>query len=365
MRRLRSVIESSGASMVLTDRDLRILLVNREFANLHGLTVEEAVGRPLGDIADVTLDRSVLDRWLSGVLESGDIEVVRYSKTKTGADGVPRIYNLTAKPVTDETGFVRQIVFLGVDDTERREAERALADAERLATVGEMAATVVHEISQPLQVISVAAVSALDEVAAAAERGNTPDAAYLKRRLERISQQVERTASIIHDLRGFVRSTFSDKAAPFDVAEAVSNAVDLASHALRRSRITLLSRIGEHVPPVVGYSNRLEQVLINLINNARDARASTIEIFADTIQHEGRRFVRLAVEDTGLGISQEVLPHLFRKFVTNKPRGEGTGLGLRICRRIVEEMGGTIAAGNRPEGGARFEILLPAVEGAR
>jgi PAS domain S-box-containing protein len=247
--------------MVLTDRDLRILLVNREFANLHGLTVEEAVGRPLADVVGIALDRLVLDKWLSGPLKPGDVEVTRYSKAKIGADGVPRIYNLTAKPVTDETGLVRQIVFLGVDDTQRRDAEKALADADRLATVGEMAATVVHEISQPLQVINIAAASALDEVAEAAERGHIGDVDYLKGRLERITRQVERTARIIDDLRAFVRGTSTDNAAPFDVADVVGSAVDLASHTLRRAQITLLSRIGKDVPPVVGYSSRLEQVV--------------------------------------------------------------------------------------------------------
>ena len=72
-----------------------------------------------------------------------------------------------------------------------------------------------------------------------------------------------------------------------------------------------------------------------------------------------RRFVRIAVEDAGSGIAPEILPRLFNSFVTTKPRGQGTGLGLRICRRILEEMGGRIAAAIRTEGGARFEILLP------
>jgi C4-dicarboxylate-specific signal transduction histidine kinase len=78
------------------------------------------------------------------------------------------------------------------------------------------------------------------------------------------------------------------------------------------------------------------------------------------VQQDSRPFVRIAVEDSGPGIAPTVLPHLFVDFVTTKPRGKGTGLGLRICRRIVEEMGGSITAANRAEGGARFEILLPA-----
>lgn len=364
MSRLRSIIESSGASVILTDRDLRILAVNHEFANLHGLTVDAAIGRPLGDIVSLTLDHRVLQKWRSASLEAVDTGAVRYSKTITNANGLRRIYSITAKPVVDETDTVRQIVFLGVDDTERREAERALADADRLATVGEMAATVVHEINQPLQVINLAAASALDELTASVERGDVCDAAYLKGRFERIAQQVERAARITSSLRGFVHCTTTGQVTLLDVGEAMRNAVDLASHTLRKSRIAPL-RMEEDMPPVVGHGSRLEQVLINLINNARDAGASTIEVFAGTIEREGRRFVRLAVEDTGPGVPDDLLPRLFHEFVTTKPKIEGTGLGLRICRRIVEEMGGTIAVSNRPEGGARFEILLPAVDTVR
>ena len=100
-------------------------------------------------------------------------------------------------------------------------------------------------------------------------------------------------------------------------------------------------------------------MLVNLINNARDVGGGTISIVTDAVQKDGRRFVRIAVEDSGAGISAEILPSLFVAFVTTKPSGKGTGLGLRICRRILEEMGGRISAANRAEGGARFEVLLP------
>jgi len=87
-------------------------------------------------------------------------------------------------------------------------------------------------------------------------------------------------------------------------------------------------------------------------------------VTADVFQRDDRSFVRIVIEDSGPGIAVDVLPRLFDTFVTTKARGKGTGLGLRICRRIVEEMGGSISATNRTEGGARFEILLPAATGS-
>ncbi len=247
---------------------------------------------------------------------------------------------------------------------ERRATEQALFDAERLTTVGEMAATLAHEITQPLQVINVACASAADELAQAAQ-GGTVDREFLSARIARVVQQVDRASRIVGDLRAFVRGTASERAAPFDPSIAVRSAVDLTSHGVRQARGALTASVSDELPAVLGHVSKLEQVLVNLINNARDAGAPTIDVIAMPLDREGRHFVRIAVEDSGPGIAQDILPRLFLSFVTTKPRGTGTGLGLRICRRIVEEMGGTISAGNRPQGGASFEIVLPAAAAAR
>ena len=178
-------------------------------------------------------------------------------------------------------------------------------------------------------------------------------------KLERVAQQVDQASRIIGDLRAYVRGTSSDTPDPFDPNEAVRRAVDLTDHGVREAGMALSERLAARLPAVVGDVGRLGQVLVNLINNARDAGGGTISIATDTVQEDGRTFVRIAVEDLGPGISSEILPRLFVSFVTTKPSGKGTGLGLRICRRILEEMGGRISAGNRAEGGARFEVLLP------
>jgi PAS domain S-box-containing protein len=346
MTRLRSIVESGGALIVLVDRALNVAMVNSGFTALTGISAADAVGRPLQEVLPCPLNPERTRR-------------SRFALKRRDHSGRERLIAVTATPATDADGTVSSIVLLGVDDTERREAEQALYNAERFATVGEMAGTMAHEISQPLQVINIACASALDAITRASERDGPPDPSILLAKLERISQQVEQASRIIGDLRAFVRGTSSDTPEPFDPNEAVRRAIDLTGHGVREAGMTLSERLDRQLPSVVGDAGRLGQVLVNLINNARDAGGGTISIATDTLRKDDRTFVRIAVEDSGHGISAEILPRLFNSFVTTKPSGKGTGLGLRICRRILEEMGGRITAANRAEGGARFEIVLP------
>lgn len=359
MERLRSIVESSGAMIVLVDRDLKIIMANREFWKSTGLDPDRTIGLPFGDIVDTGLDPDVLKRWLEGPLSVEQTKPVRYSKRRPDAEGRERFINVTAKPIVDEDRIMQQIVFLGVDDTERREAERVLMETERLTTLGEMAATVAHEIAQPLQVIDLSGATALDEINEASAAGRTPDIEFVASKLKRSSDQVEKASRIMSELRAFVRNTGGDKATRFDPGQALRAAVDLTHHAMRLSGIDVRIRSDGSLPLVTGHVGKFEQVLVNLLNNAKDEKATLIELAANPIERDGRRLLRVAVEDNGPGIPPHVLPKLFQAFITTKPRGKGTGLGLRICRRIVEEMHGSISAANRTEGGARFEILLP------
>ena len=168
---LRSIVESIGAGLMLTDRDLKVIVVNREVLNIHGLTEKDLVGRPVTETVGTALEMDVYRQWLAGE----HTNPARYTRSLVDASGRHRLFSLTASPILDSSGAVRQIAFLGVDDTERRETEQALFAAERLTTVGEMAATVAHELSQPLQVIDLACHSAKDELADSAERGSAVD----------------------------------------------------------------------------------------------------------------------------------------------------------------------------------------------
>ena len=183
-------------------------MVNGGFTSFTGIAAADAVGRPLQEVMAWPLDPKRTKR-------------SRFARKLRDPAGRERLVAVTATPATDAAGAVSSIVLLGVDDTERREAEQGLYNAERFATVGEMAATMAHEISQPLQVINIACASALDKLAIAAEQRGGPELEFVQARLERIGTQVDQASRIIGDLRAYVRGTASEMPEPFDPGEAL------------------------------------------------------------------------------------------------------------------------------------------------
>lgn len=372
MRRLRSIVGSSGALIVMVDRDLRIVMVNDGFTAIRGITEADAIGRSLKEVVHCPLEASVLCQWLDPAVDHSSHQPVQFSNSFVDPAGRTRIISVTATPIFDEAGIMLNIVFIGVDDTARRDAELQLFDADRLKGIGEMAATMAHEVNQPLQVIRLAAEVASEEISEAIGDGAAVDVPFVQGKLERIVTQVERASRLVKGLRAHARNTIAEEATEFDVGAAVRSAADLTDHLIRQAGGVLAIAVPIALPPVLGHVTRLEQVLINLINNAGDSlaelqdsrRDKVVSVFAELTSRNGREFISLAVEDTGAGLPDDVLRSLFVPFMTTKPRGKGTGLGLALCRRIVEEMGGTISASNRRQGGARFEVMLPTVSGS-
>jgi signal transduction histidine kinase len=240
-------------------------------------------------------------------------------------------------------------------DRERKEATAQMIQASKLATLGEMATAVAHELNQPLNIIRLAAGSSRRKVS----RG-TADPQYLTDKLSRIEDATTRAAAIIDHMRMFGRKA---KEAPklIDPREVVTNALDLMGEQLRLDGVEIVSELAEDCPPVMGHAIQMEQVLLNLLTNARDAMAErdeeskiTLRIFADD------QGVHITSEDTGGGIPEDALPRIFEPFYTTKEMGKGTGLGLSVGYGIVRDMDGTITAENIGDG-ARFTITLPLV----
>jgi signal transduction histidine kinase len=244
------------------------------------------------------------------------------------------------------------------------DAERgALArgrDAARLLSLGEMAGGIAHELKQPLTVISLDAENAERALA----RG---DAAGAARRVERIADQAVRAGAVIEHLRRFARGPEAAlPAAPVELATAVEGALALIGGALREASVEVTLDLGQPGLAVIGEVVAIEQVLINLLANARDvmealppgaARRVTIA----AMQEHGPEgaLVRVSVADTGGGIPPALLGRLFEPFVTTKAPERGTGLGLAICQTLAQGMGGRIEARNGPQG-ALFTLTLQA-----
>jgi len=243
-----------------------------------------------------------------------------------------------------------------VDELHRTEqALRATQDdlvqAGKLAVLGQMAASITHEINQPL-----AALRALNDNARVfLERGMQGD---VEGNLQAIDGLTQRIAAIVAQLKGFARRD-ELRVQPVDVASAFQAAVALVSAEARRQRVTLQCPPVPEGLAVLGQQVRIEQVLVNLLRNGIDASAEkgggTVTLQAEV--EAGQALLR--VTDDGPGLSDDVQARLFEPFFTTKRRGDGLGLGLSISASIANALGGSLQGGNQPEGGAQFTLRLP------
>jgi PAS domain S-box-containing protein len=239
------------------------------------------------------------------------------------------------------------------DITRHKEMQAQLVHTSKLATMGQMAAGLAHEMNQPLNVMRMAA----DNLLLRMERGRN-DADYLRENLELIGEQAERVGKMTMHLRVFARLD-AQNLESFDPAVSARAAADLMERQLALANILFETDIPEHCAPVLGHSNQLEQVIINLISNAHDAildfprpqkDAYVGRITLRLSEDAARRTATIRIRDTGGGIPHHIRDRIFDPFFTTKEVGRGTGLGLSISSTIIAEMKGKIAIKDTPDG---------------
>jgi nitrogen-specific signal transduction histidine kinase len=259
---------------------------------------------------------------------------------------------------------------LVIDDiSEQRRLQRRLeradraAQRERLASVGMLAASVAHEINNPLGYIS-ANLELLNDTLCSAGLGleeslGAQRAAALKSSVEDAQQGVERVRNIVLDLRGFTRVEQGDALKPVWISDVVEAALGLAGHELKhRAQVV---RDLRPLPLVLANEGQLCQVFLNLLINAAHAiPLGQIEGNTVTVRSwEEPEALCVEIRDSGAGIPPDVLPHIFEPFHSTKPNGEGAGLGLPVSLRIMQGMGGSVQAYSEPGQGSRFVVRLP------
>jgi histidine kinase len=252
------------------------------------------------------------------------------------------------------------------DMTKRLETEQQLIQASKMATLGEMATGMAHELNQPLSVIKTAASFIRRKI----ERGEELARDILSTLTVEIDAHVDRASKIINHLREFGRKP-EMKLEPVDAGEILRRALDIFSQQLKLREIEVALDIAPDLPPVMADAGRLEQVFINMLINARDAiedkwdsAKERGETLADQKRivlaaHPATGVVRVEIADTGCGIPPGVLGKIFEPFFTTKRVGKGTGLGLSISYGIIKDCGGSITAESAPGQGTRFIITLP------
>jgi C4-dicarboxylate-specific signal transduction histidine kinase len=272
-------------------------------------------------------------------------------------DGAVRTLERQSMLVAGADGRPLRIVGVVRDVTEARELAAQTMVADKLATLGEMAGAIAHELSQPLQAVMATATTARMRLV----QGN--DEATVERvrdRLAWIERQTSRAGKTIQHLLAFSRGESSDGITR--LAAALEGAMELAGYGLRHAAIEVSVQVPDDLPPVRGGQVEIEQVLVNLLNNARDAMADRpIREIRIEARHEGG-LVRLDVTDTGGGVPADKLERIFEPFFTTKPVGRGTGIGLSVARRTMRALDGAITVANTGDGACfslTFRSALP------
>ena len=355
LSRFRALTEESPA-LVGIFRDLKTVYVNptfqaatgyslEELSNMsvldvihpddHGLVRERSVRRQNGEPAPSTYRFRMLTR-------AGGMMWVDFTGVRINADGAPAVLGIAL----DVTADVES-------ESRLRQKDRALTRAARLSTMGEMVAGLAHELAQPLSAISNFSAACQTRLT----RAETELDSTLSNHVNHISQQARHAGKILERLRNYVRMTPSQRSL-CDLLDLVMEAVELTAHDVRLQGILIEVEIPRNVLVSVD-SIQLQQVVVNLIRNATDSMRATqgserlLRLTAEVYDDE----VNLDVVDNGCGLPVHTGRSIFDPFFTTKEHG--TGMGLAICRTIVEEHTGSISAETNDSGGATFRIRLP------
>jgi histidine kinase len=352
-----------SAVFLLEQESLTILDCNKVAATLYGYRRGELIGREAG----LLFPPEEAARCLQSLKACQPLNRVRNLR-KEG-----RVFFVNIATAQTEFDGQQAILAAATDVTEHIRAEGQLVQASKMATLGEMATGVAHELNQPLAVLQM--VGNLFRRRLASGQGLDPE--ILAEMADKVLANVERSTRIINHMREFGRKPAlaagegggQASGQAMQLNDVVRRAFDFFSQQLRVRGIEAVFDLDEELPLIQADPNRLEQVIINLLLNARDAIAEKCE-GADCPQEARRislrtrgrrRTVLLEVADTGVGIAPEVLNRLFEPFFTTKQVGKGTGLGLSISYGIVQEYGGAIHVRSRPGQGARFVLVFPRV----
>jgi signal transduction histidine kinase len=362
-----NIVESISVGILAADLDNRVESWNTQIERLTGIPRARAVGRKLEELFPAELAEQ-FER-VRG--ESGIHHVYKFvlrpaamnSVAAAGGNGNGHkngsgqaetrplsreiTLNIAIAPLVSKRMEQIGRLILFDDITDRAELERQLLQADKLSSIGLLAAGVAHEVNTPLAVISTYAQMLAKQVAGDEQKS---------RLLDKIAKQTFRASEIVNSLLNFSRTSTTDFV-EVNLNRVIQETLSLVEHQIQKAGVRVELRLEQGLAPVQGNPNKLQQVFLNLFLNARDAMDKGGVLEVATWTEEGG--VRVDVADTGHGIDEENLHRIYDPFFTTKTARKGTGLGLSVTYGIIREHGGTIGVVSRPGGGTRFHLEFP------
>lgn len=339
-REWEQMVDAIGAAVCIVDERGTVHRANRTFARLVNTPVTALAGQSWQILLPPTW-WDALGRLLDAPGETAPCEL---------RDG-RRLFIASAIPIGRDGFDERAAVLVLEDHTERRRLQEQLVQSEKMSAIGQLISGVAHELNNPLA-------SVLGFADFLIESGEVPP--KLAEPLRVIQQESQRAASIVKNLLTFARRQDQGRR-PVAVGEVLARTVTLLRNQLLQLRVEQVLEVADGLPEVFASPNQLQQVFVNLINNAAQAIAATGH--PGTVTVRARAWldgVAVDVRDTGPGVPPEIAERVFEPFFTTKGEGEGTGLGLSICQGIVKEHGGRLSLQSTGTTGATFTVELPA-----
>ncbi len=339
---LENLLENANDVIYTLDLDQRFTYVNSKVES-WGYRKEDLIGRPYLSLMSKRHRGKRLRTTLDiGTKQAYEVEILN----KTGE---PRNALVSVSPLRDNSGQIVGVLGIARDITEKKRLEQQVLNAEKLASIGKLAAGVAHEINNPLGGI-LNCLYNLRKKSVSLERATE----YLAS----MEEGLRRVQKIVRQLLDFSQQ-HDPELAPTEVNAIIERVLTLTSYAFEGTRVRLHRELGHELPPLLADRHMLEQVLMNLILNAVQAIRGEGVVTVRS-GHDGP-WCTIEVEDTGCGIPPDVLPKIFDPFFTTKGQGEGTGLGLSVSLGIVERHGGEIAVKSQVSRGTTFIVRLPTI----
>jgi PAS domain S-box-containing protein len=352
---LPHIVDALSDAVVVIDRGQRVVAANRRYVEefgLHGDWALHGLCRDTLMCPERRAGEACGECVTSGVLE--DARPARRVRSMPDARGVLRRWEANFNPVLDAHGQVTHVVQVWRDISERTRLESQLSHSERLASLGQLAAGVAHEVNNPLASV-LAGVESLQRWLQRGDFGSASlqDAGEVLEVLEREARRCRETT----DKLMLLAQPYATAPTWVDLNRAVRDTLSLLRFQMRKTGVTAAEALDPAVSPMWAREGGIRGICMNLMMNAVQAmpRGGTLTV---ATRAEGE-WVTLRVEDDGEGIASEHLDRIWDPFFTTKPVGTGTGLGLSITQRIVSRHGGTIRVESRPGEGARFVVRLP------
>lgn len=345
---LAKLLDHANAPVLVVDRNRRLTVVNQAFEQLTGHDRYDILGKDICSLLPAP-DQLKIIPLISSAMRGEPKKNIELVIPRADCD--KRVhFSFNTAGVLSGDGVLESVVFVGQDLTEIKALQSQVIHSEKLATLGQIAAGVAHELNNPLTSISVYGDYLCKRLGPELDRADAL-------RLKRITEAAERIRDFTKDLVAYARPS-GEEPTLIRTSDLLERAVSFCEHVIDESRAELRLLKNDTLGPIYGIQGQLEQVFVNLITNACHALPEDGGQIDIAVEDGGEERIAVRISDTGHGIPADQLEEIFEPFYTTKPEGKGTGLGLSIVRNILVNHDAKIHVSSEPGRGTTFTVLM-------